>query len=124
MPRNESVGPSLVAFGRVVVDHVENHFDARRVQRADHHLELLDGILRRFAAMRSAGPARRSRACCSPSSSSARVRARCRSSRIVMDRQQFDGRDAELRQMVDRRFRREAGVGAAQLFGHSGMQLA
>ena len=40
MPRNDSVGPSLVAFGRVVVDHVENHLDAGGVQVAHHRLEL------------------------------------------------------------------------------------
>ena len=38
--------PHLVALGGVVVDHVENHLDARGVQGADHHLELLDGVLR------------------------------------------------------------------------------
>ena len=32
--------PGVVAFGAVVVDHVEDHFELRRVQRADHHLEL------------------------------------------------------------------------------------
>ena len=35
-----NVGPVLVAFGRVVEDDVENHFDAGGVQLADHFLEL------------------------------------------------------------------------------------
>ena len=34
--------PEVVAFGGVVVDDVEDHLDARRVQRLDHGLELLD----------------------------------------------------------------------------------
>jgi hypothetical protein len=32
----------MVAFGGVVVDHVEDHLDAGLVQRLDHGLELLD----------------------------------------------------------------------------------
>ena len=30
----------------MVVDHVEDHLEARRVHGPDHHLELLDGVLR------------------------------------------------------------------------------
>ena len=40
MPLNDSVGPELVAFGGVVVDHVEDHLDAGVVQRRHHLLEL------------------------------------------------------------------------------------
>ena len=39
MPRNDSVGPRLVAFGGVVVDHVQDHLDAGIVQTRDHLLE-------------------------------------------------------------------------------------
>ena len=49
MPRSESVGPEVVAFGRVVVDDVEDHLDAGGVQRADHRLELAHGFERRAA---------------------------------------------------------------------------
>ncbi len=38
----------LVAFGGVVVDHVQNHFDAGGVQSGNHHFELLDGVLRQM----------------------------------------------------------------------------
>ena len=33
MPLKQSVGPEVVALGGVVVDHVEDHLDAGRVQR-------------------------------------------------------------------------------------------
>ena len=42
MPLKQSVGPELVALGGVVVDHVEDHLEAGRVQRLDHLLELDD----------------------------------------------------------------------------------
>ena len=35
-------GPALVAFGRMVVDHVEDHFDSSIMQMRDHLLELRD----------------------------------------------------------------------------------
>ena len=35
----------MVTFGRVVVDHVQDDFDASGVQRGDHHFELLDSVL-------------------------------------------------------------------------------
>ena len=40
MPRSDSVGPEVIALGRVVVDDVQNHFDPGCVQIADHRLEL------------------------------------------------------------------------------------
>ena len=40
MPRNDSVGPEVIAFGRVVVDDVEDDFEAGGVQRPHHRLEL------------------------------------------------------------------------------------
>ena len=44
MPRNDSVGPEMVALGRVVVDDVEDHLDAGLVQaRAPCTLELVAG---------------------------------------------------------------------------------
>ena len=30
----------LISFGSMIVNHVENHFDPRRVQTADHRFEL------------------------------------------------------------------------------------
>ena len=47
----------VVALGGVVVDHVEDDFEAGGVQRAHHHLELADGFERRAAtsAKRTSG---------------------------------------------------------------------
>ena len=64
MPRKFSVGPELVALGGVVVDHVEDHLDARLVQRLDRLLELDHRILHRVTA----GGREPAPACCSPSS--------------------------------------------------------
>ncbi len=44
MPLKESVGPSSIAFGGVVVDHVENHFEAGVVEIADHFLEFQQAL--------------------------------------------------------------------------------
>ena len=42
----------LIAFGRVVVDHIEDHFDAGRVQRLHHRLEFADASGRGVAHIR------------------------------------------------------------------------
>jgi hypothetical protein len=55
MPRIDSVGPEVVALGRVVVDDVEDHLDAGRVQRLHHRLELLghaERVARRVQVVR------------------------------------------------------------------------
>ena len=64
MPLNDQRRPELVAFGGVVVDHVEDHLDAGLVQRLDGLLELDHRILHRVAT----AWARTRPACCSPSS--------------------------------------------------------
>ena len=66
----------LVAFGRVVEDHVEDHFDAGLVQGPDHLLELVDlaarlvagrvAAMRREEAQRIVAPVVRSRQVFSP----------------------------------------------------------
>ena len=42
MPAEAERRPVVVAFGGVVEHHVENHLDARPVQRLDHVAELVD----------------------------------------------------------------------------------
>ena len=42
MPRKRQRRTGGAGLGRVVVDHVQDHLDARRVQRLDHRLELGD----------------------------------------------------------------------------------
>ena len=47
MPRNDHRRAVLVALGRVVEHHVENHFDARLMHGAHHLLELAGSARRR-----------------------------------------------------------------------------
>ena len=49
----------LIALGGVVVDHVEDHFDAGAMQRLHHRLELADLLARDRRTRSSAHPARR-----------------------------------------------------------------
>ena len=42
---------------------------------------------------------------------------------VVVDRQQLDGGDAQVEEVLDRRLGGQPGVGAAELLGHAGMQL-
>ena len=46
MPLEGQRGAQVVAFGGVVVDHVEDDLDARPVQRPDHRLEFLHLLAR------------------------------------------------------------------------------
>ena len=62
--------PEVIAFGGVVVDHVENHLDAGVVQRLHQVLELLH-LLAAAARARIRCAAPGSRSSCSPSSSAA-----------------------------------------------------
>ncbi|MNI19430.1 hypothetical protein D3C73_728670 [compost metagenome] len=43
--------PHLVAFGRVVVDHIEDHLQPGLVKARDHDLELADRLTRHVARM-------------------------------------------------------------------------
>jgi len=102
----------MVPFGGVVVDHVEDHLDARPVQRLHHPLELAHllaaragrGVqrVRREKADRGVAPVVRE-----PPLVEERL------VRDVVDRQQLDGCDAELAEVRERRLRGEAGVRAA-----------
>ena len=111
-------GPALVAFGGVVVDHVENDLEARMMQAVDHRLELVDRVLREVArvgreeADRVVAPV---------------VRQALVEQVVVVDervdRQQLDGRHAETGQVLDHRVVREAGERAAQRLRHRGVPL-
>ena len=67
-PRKDSVGPSGAGLGGVVVDDVEQDLDAGLVERLDHRLELGDLLTAVTGGGVARCAARRSRACCSPSS--------------------------------------------------------
>ena len=60
--------PVVVALGGVVEDDVENHLDARPVQRLDHVAELVDRAERILRASCTPGAARRTRSARNPSS--------------------------------------------------------
>ena len=108
----------MVALARMVVDHVEDHFQAGRVQRAHHALELADGAGRRITAVRReeangvVPPVVAKPMLQEPPLIDERVH-----------RQELDRRDAEALQVFDGRAAGEAGVGAAQLLGHFRMAL-
>ena len=106
----------VVALGRVVVDDVEDHLDARLVQRHDHLLELGD-LLAALAAPRVV-VVRREEAdrVVAPVVAQALL-DEVRVVHELVHGQQLDGRDAERRQVADRRRMGEAGVRAAQLLG-------
>ncbi len=112
----------VVALAGVVVDHVEDDFDAGVVQRAHHRLELLHlatgvaarGVLRvgREEPDRVVAPVVR--------------QALVDEERVVgevVDGHQLERRDAERGQVVDHHRVRHAGVRAAHLLGDLGVQL-
>ena len=111
--------PEVVALGGVVVDHVEDHLDAGRVQRLDHRLELLDLAerdRRRVAVVRGEVGDR----------VVAPVVAQAAFDEVVVvdelvHRHQLDGGDAEALEVVDDRRVGEARVGAAQRRRHVGV---
>ncbi|CAM5226377.1 hypothetical protein STENM327S_03350 [Streptomyces tendae] len=112
----------LTRLRRVVVDHVEDHLDAGRVQRADHPLELADlptggagggvGGVRGEVADRVVAPVV--------------LQAALQQMALVRElvhRQQLHRRHAQPCQVLDRRRVREARVGAAQLGRDAGVEL-
>ena len=115
-------GPEVAPLGRVVVDHVEDHLDPRAVERLDHPLELAHLLaarpgcrvpgVRREEADRRVSPV---------------VREPPRDEEVlvgdVVHRQQLDRGDAEPAEVVDRRLRGEARVGAPQVLSHAGHPL-
>ena len=116
MPRSETVGPSVVAFGRMVVDHVEDDLEAGGVQRPDHHLELADRVERR--GRRRVGDIRGEvgQRVVAPVVAEAALH-QVPVVRVVVDRHQLDRRHPQCREMPDRRLRGQAPVGPAQGLG-------
>ena len=108
-------------LGRVVVDDVEQHLDAGGVQVLDHALELVEHALR--VGRRGVGgvggeEAHRVVAPVVPQAPQHEVG-------LVRERvhgQQLDGGDTQLEQVVDEGGVGEAGIRAAQLGWHAGVQ--
>ena len=107
----------MIAFGRVVVDDVEDHFEAGGVQRANHALEFAHGARR---CPRCGEPALRreiAEAVVAPVIRQAAL-LEMPVARVMMHRHQLHGGDPQFLQMLDRRLRRQRLVRAAQVFGN------
>ena len=112
----------MIAFSRMVVHDVEDHFETGGVQRAHHALELAHGA--GWRSRRREPPLRREVA-------EAVVAPVVRQSfllemaiaGVMMHRHQFDGGDAQLLQMLERRLGRQRFIRAAQLLGNRRVQL-
>ncbi|MNR01709.1 hypothetical protein D3C85_1175260 [compost metagenome] len=109
----------LVAFGGVVVDHVQNHLQASIVQVRNHFLELGDLAVGQVARVRG----EESDAVVAP----VIVQAFLQQVLVVdegMDRQQFDGGDAELADVLKHVLDHQPGKGATHILGHRGVHHA
>ena len=114
--------PVEAALGGVVVDHVEDHFDARGMERGDHRLELGHLLTARTGRRERRVRREEVQRVVAPVVRQAAGRDR-RLGQEVVDRQQFDRGDAELGQVVDHRRVRQTGVRAALVLRYVGMQL-
>ncbi len=112
-------GAPLVAFGRVVEHHVQQHLDAGGMQAAHHAAKLLPGLGRvgRQARRRAEEP----QGVVAPVVAEAHA-DQAQFVQPVVHRQQADGGDAQVLQMAQHGRLRQAGIGAAQGLGHAGVQ--
>ena len=113
----------VIAFARVVVDDVEDHFEVRRVQELHHTLEFADRadrisvrrvlVVRREIAVGVIAPV---------------IAQPLVGEMLLVDelmhRQQLHRRDAERGEVIDGRRMRDARIRAAQMLRHLAMQLA
>ena len=114
--------PVEPALGGVVVDHVEDHFDAGGMERGDHRLELghlltarARGRVRRVGREEAEGVV-------TPVVRQAAGRDRGFGQEVV-DRQQLDRRHPEVGQIADHGRVRETGVRPALVLGYVGMEF-
>ena len=108
MPRKRQRRAEMVALGGVVIDHVEHHLDAGVVQPRHGGAERVERVVLRIARLRREERQR----VVAPV-----VRKLPLDQHPVVDqpvdRQQFDGGDAEPLEMVDHRRRAQPAIGAA-----------
>ena len=112
----------LVAFGGVVVDHVEDHLDAGGVQRLDHLLELLHLVAVRAARRVVVVRGEVADGVVAPVVVQAAVEQVLLVDEVV-HRQQLERGDPEPGEVLDERRIGDARVRAAQVLGHVGVQL-
>jgi hypothetical protein len=113
-PAERQRRPQMVPFGGVVVDHVEDHLDARAVQRPDHRLELEHLLTARAEAGVVVVRGEEADGVVAPV-----VRQppfdEHRVVHELVHRHQLDGRDPELPKVVDHHRVRQARVAAADV---------
>ena len=109
--------PHLVALGRVVVDDVQDHLEARRVHRPDHHLELLNVVLRDARATVVGLRGQEAQRVVAPVVLQPFL-DQVAIVQVIMHRQELDGRHAQVGQVLDGRLGSQPGIAAAHLFGH------
>ncbi len=114
-------GAEVAAFGRVVVDHVEDHFQPGAVQGANHGFELGHGTICTTGAVTRLGR-KEARGVVAPVVDQAEVHQT-----LVIDkcvhRQQLDGCHTETLQMRNGGVAAQACIGATYFGGHVGMLL-
>jgi hypothetical protein len=126
-PKAYRRGPVRPAFGRVVVDDVEDDLDAGCMQQLDHSLEfILDSLGAGF--LRSLGGVagvwcEKSGGVVTPVIGQAQV-LQVRLIQVEVHGQQLDGRDAEAFEVLQDGRVRQAGVRPAEFLGHVGVEHA
>ena len=115
-------GTELVAFGGVVVDHVENHFNATGVQSCDHHLKLLHRVLGDVHGGIATVGGKKSEGIIAPIIAEPPLEEMPIVEKVV-HREELDGRDPQIGQMADGGFRSKPGISAAQRLRYLRMQF-
>jgi hypothetical protein len=110
----------VIAFGGVVVDDVEDHFEAGGVQGAHHHLELAHAFERR--RRRRVARVRREvgQGVVAPVVGEAAL-DQVPLVEVVVHRHQLHRRHAEREQVLHRGLRRQTQIRAAQMLGNAGV---
>src|SRR5262245_1971069 len=97
----------------MVVDYVEDHFDPGRVKSAYHHFELLYRVLRDSGSDIVWLGRKKGQCIVTPIISQALFN-QVSVVNVMMGRQEFDRCHPQIGEMLNRRFRCEAGVAASQ----------
>ena len=113
--------PEMASLGRMVVDDVQDHLDPGLVQVAHHGFELADHVGPRFGGI-TRGRGEKAERVVAPVIHQLAV-DQVPVVQEFVHRQQLDRRHPQTFQIADRGIGADAGIGAALLFRHIGMQL-
>ena len=117
-PTKAERGAEVVALARVVVDDVQDHLDAGRVQALHHRLELVDLLAERSGRVAGVG-GEEGNGVVAPVVRQASIGQGAFGDELV-DRQELHGRDAERAQMLEDRVVDDAQERAADTVGDAG----